>query len=350
MMCMRENIIFKEENEKLFFQYWSTMVEVCKVGPRYLPLNLEVNLALARYRSVLIADKSFIYMKNNNPVAGVFLPIEENNGLPTISVANYYVDAPLFLDRSVEKSVFTTIDELARENTVVKIMLSVDPLERDVNYNYLQKYNYLDTSILNYVIDLKMQDLFSYLRRNHRRSIKWIAEDQDFSVFVIDSTKPSYDHHEEFRTLHHKCAGRVTAPKEAFDLQFEKLKQGHTVLFGLRYKEKNIAYMYFDYNEDKAISYQAADDPDYNQLPLYHILTFTAMEYLQKRGVKHIDTGQPSGPSHQIDYYPDVKQLNIGLFKYGFGGGFRSQFRGIKYFSKAALGKDIENFLDSYKA
>ena len=342
-------IVFKKEEEKLFLRYWQEIIDKAKVSSKYLPLNLETNLALSKDRSLLIRDKSFIYARNDQPVAGVFLPIEENDGYFTITITNYYVDAPILIDRLVEGKIFSIIDEIAKENNVAKIMFSADPLDRAIDYNYLQKYDYLDTSILNYVIDLQIKNLFVALRRNHQRNIKRILQDQDFSVFAINQDTSSYEKHEEFRELHHKCAGRVTAPKEVFDLQFEKLKQGQAVLFGLKYKGKNIAYMYFDYAHNNAVSYQAADDPEYDKLPLYHVLTFTAMEYLQKHGIKYIDTGQPSGISHQIGYYPDQKQLNIGLFKYGFGGDFRNLFRGVKYFSKTLFAEDMGEFVDSYK-
>ncbi|MDD5294873.1 MAG: GNAT family N-acetyltransferase, partial [Patescibacteria group bacterium] len=212
------------------------------------------------------------------------------------------------------------------------------------------KYNYLDTSILTYVIDLQFKDLFNSCRRNHRRNIKPILEDKNFSVFYIDGNNPSYEIHEEYRKLHHKCAGRVTRPKIAFDMQFEKLKQGNAVLFGLRYKNKNIAYVYFEFNSDKAVSFSAADDPDYDKLPLYHVLYYSAMEYLRKRGARYIDTGQPSCPSSQFDYYIDKKQANISLFKRGFGGDFKQYFRGIKYFSEEAFNNDAKKFIDNYSS
>lgn len=344
------DIIFRESQETTFLRYWEEMVRAGGAGSRYSPLSLEANLLLARYRGVLVGDKSFVCLKNRQPVAGVLLPIERWEEHLVVSSAHGYVDAPLVVAHEVEDEVFGMIDRVAREHHVAKIMFSVDAL-REISacrYNYLQRYHYLDTSILSYVIDLRIEDLFSALRRNHQRSIKRILQDSDFSVIVIDSVAPSYERHEEFRMLHEKCAGRVTAPKEAFDVQFEKLKRGQAVLLGLRYREVNIAYMYFDHHGDTAVSYQAADDPDYDRLPLYHVLTFAAMEYLQKKGVCAIDTGQPSGPSHQMDYYPDRKQRNIGLFKRGFGGDFVAQHRGAKYWSRDLWESDMRRFAGSY--
>jgi len=341
---MSDKIIFREKNEKLFWRYWEKLNK--QASYRYLSLSLDAYLTISKNRSLLYGDKSFIYYKDDKPLAGVFLPIEKNGKYFAMSIKNNYVNAPLFIDYSVEKEVFNIIDDIAKDNNVSKIMFVVDPLENRA-YNYLQKYNYLDTSILVYIINLE-EDLFNSCRRNHRRNIKKILNNNDFLIFYMDAKNPSYKIHEEYRELHHKCSGRVTRDKKSFDLQFEKLKQGNATLFGLKYKNKNIAYIYFEYSADKAISASAADDPDYSKFPLYHILMFSAMEYLKKKGIKYIDTGNPSSPSPQINYYPDEKQLNIAHFKRGFGGDYKNQFRGIKYFSKDLFKEDMEGFIKNY--
>jgi len=347
---MSQQILFKEQNEKLFFEKWQNIVEKINASPRYLPASLKNYLLISKNKSLFHSDKSFIYLINNEPVAGVFLPIEKKEDNFIATIIDDYIDAPLLVTRSIEKNVFALIDNIAKENKLAKIMFLIDPLEKDtVTYNYLQKYNYLDTSILSYVIDLeKYGDLLNNCRKGHRCDIKHILSNKDFKVFFIDKDNPVYEIHEEYRMLHHKCSGRVTRPKETFDLQFENLKQGHAVLFGLKYKGKNIAYSYFEYHTDKAAYTSAADDPDYNEFPLYHTLIFSAMEYLKKRGVRLLDVEPPCSPSLQVDYYPDQKQLNIASFKAGFGGYFVHNFRGIKYFSKKIFKEDMKNFVSNY--
>lgn len=342
---MSVKTIFKEKEPELFWQYWQKFIFEHKESPRYLKASIEYNLA---YANNIYCDKSFVYLENNEPLACVFLPIEKDADGLSASFQGGYIDAPVILNKKVEKKVFLIIDEIARENNVSKIKFAIDVLS-DKNYNYLIKYGYLDSSILTYVIDLtSLKDLFKSCRENHRRNIKKIKNDKIFLVFYSDKKNSSYEIHEEYRELHHKCAGKVTRSKETFDFQFQELKQGNAVLFGLKYKGKNIAFVYFKYYKDKAIYSSAADDPDYNKFPLYHILIYSAMKYLKKRGVCFIDTGQPSSPSSQIDYYPDKKQLNIALFKCGFGGEFKHYFRGIKYFSKKLFKEDIKKFTKNY--
>lgn len=340
---MSIKIIYKAENEKLFWQKWDEYTKVRKSGPVYLKSNIEYNLA---FWENLRQDKSFVYLENNEPLACVLLPIEKDGEDLTISHSGGYVDAPIALNDNVRKKVFLIIDEIARENKVAKIKFFIDALS-DIKYNYLIRYNFLDTSILTYLIDLSGDSLKS-MRRGHRSDIKGMLKNYEFSVFLLDKDNVSEKAFEEYAELHHKCSGRITRPKITFDLQLEKIRQGSAMLSGLKYKNQSIAFCYFEFYGDKAIYGSAADDPEYDKLPLYHILVFSAMEYLKARGVKLIDTYQPSCPSPQLDYYPDKKQLNIALFKRGFGGYYKQNFRGIKYFSREAWKKDLEAFAEKY--
>lgn len=353
-MLKDSNILFKEKDEKLFWHYWQKFLDSRKSSSRYLKITLEHNIEFSKLKSLFVSDKSFVYVVGKEPMACVFLPIEKRDGNLWIShdINSGYVDAPLFKDHSVEEKIFGIIDEIARKNKVAKALFAINPIEGDnFTCNYLQKYDYLDTSILRYIIDLNLgDDLLSLCRRNHQRNIKKMSADKDFSVFFMTKDNPSYALHEEYRLLHHRCSRRITRPKETFDHQYKKLLAGNAVLAGLKYKKANIGFVYFEYNADKAISHSAADDPDYEskKLPIYHIIFFKAMEYLKKTGVRYLDPEQPACPSTQMGYYPDEKKLNIAHFKRGFGGYFTQGFRGIKYFSKEVFDDDMKIFKNNY--
>lgn len=346
---MAEHIVFKEENKGIFYRDWRKFVLANKISPRYLPSYIDWILKIAYERASPVSDKSFIYFVNNEIAACVLLPLERIGGNMVASTGGDYIFAPLVPDHLLRKKVFSLIDGIAEENKVAKIMFSADTFDTGERYNYLQKYGYLDASLLTYMIDLKTaDDLLEACRKGHRQSIVKILDDKDFSVFIIDENNFSNDLFDEYITLHHKCSGKETRSRESFYMQLDRIKTGNAVLAGLKYKEKNVAFCYFDVHADKATYSSGADDPDYDQFFLYHPLLYKAMEYFKSRGVKYIDTNQPSSPSAQFDYYPDRKQLNIALFKRGFGGDFHSQFRGIKYFSKAAFEEDADIFKAKY--
>src|SRR3989338_2812282 len=346
---MSKVVLFKEDNEQLFWQQWKTFTLRRRSGPKYLQENLDIQLITSSAKSLLYKDRSFVYLMDNQPVACVFLPLEAKGGRITITQNGGYIDAPLFENESIRKEVFLLIDEIAKEYQVAKIMFTVDPLEMDINYNYFQNYSYLDTTILANRIQLDLTgDLLKQYHKRHRRSITAALKTGEVTTFVIDQNNPSLQIHNEYVAFHHKCSGRVTRPLQTFALQFDKLNQGYAVLVGLQYREKHVAYYYFDYLFDKALAYSAADDPDYDHLPLYHILSLKMMEYLQAKGVRYVDFGQPMSPSPQFDYYPDLKQRNIAFFKQGLPGTLASQFRGVKYLSQECFVHDIENFKNNY--
>mgnify|MGYP001588156155 CR=1 FL=1 len=61
---MSIKLIFKEENEELFWKYWKEISE--EASYHYFPTNLKT------YNYGDKNDKSFVYLINNEPVAGIF--------------------------------------------------------------------------------------------------------------------------------------------------------------------------------------------------------------------------------------------------------------------------------------
>ncbi|PIP76066.1 hypothetical protein COW86_00220, partial [Candidatus Kuenenbacteria bacterium CG22_combo_CG10-13_8_21_14_all_39_9] len=326
---MPADIINRKDNQRLFAQYWQEFVAHNKLGPEYLLTNIDYLLA---YSDKLVTDRSFILAKNNQPVAVVFLPIEKDEQYKSMTIAQSFVPAPVFLaQKDLEANIMHSIDQIASTENVAKIMLRIDPLEhQQYPYNFLINYDYLDASLLGYLLDCQQPEM----RRNHRRAVKKIQDDPDFSIFIMDQKNSDYQIHETYRAFHHKCAGKITRPKATFDWQFKMLEQGNAVLVGLKYKDQFIAFTYFTYQADKAVSFSAADDPAFDHLPLYHIINAQALAYLKNHGVKEMDMGQPLTISDQFFYHPDAKQKNISLFKTGFGGRFVQNFYGVKYFSQ----------------
>lgn len=346
---MSQNIVYRQQNENIFLEQWDIFTSKKKSDFRYFRENIEMLILLSKERNFFSQDKSFVYLENGEVKGCAFLLIEEKDGAKSMTASQGYLPAPLFDNEKIRKNIFGHIDQMAQEERVTKILFSIDSLQHDITYNYLQVYGYIDTSILSYVVDISLQgDMYKMCRENHRRSIKKIKDNHDFSIFFVDQYAPSYALHEEYRMLHAKCSGKVTRSKESFDCQYESLKKGRGFLVGLSYKDKHIAYCSFEYAYDKAIYYSGADDPDFAGWPLYHILTYEAMEYVKKHNIRYLDMGQPASPSVQMSYSLDEKQKNICLFKTGFPGSYRQQYCGIKYFSQDSLKEDMDKLIHNY--
>jgi len=340
--------IFADRDPQKFWENWQKIVEKCGAGPRYLISNLEWFKSISKSRSLFFLDKSFICLNNGEPIAGVFLPVERNNEHLVASINGGYIPAPLLVDKEVDKEIFSLVDELCLENKVEKAMFSIDPLSDD-SYNFLQKFGFLDSSILSYFFNLNdSKNLLQSCRRGHKCDIKKILNNENIKIFVVDSIYPSRELHNEFVIMHQKCAGNNAKTSEALAPLYNMLQSNQAVLFGMSDKGKNVAFTYFQYFKDKGIYTMAVDDPDYTGAPVYHALVYTAIEYLKKKGVVNIDTGQPSCSSMQYDYYPDDKQLKVALFKRGFPGNFKQNFRGVKYYTKNSFLIDANLFIGKY--
>ena len=336
--------IFKKDNEKLFYEHWNALTAGF---PRYSRFNIESWLLISRFKNLFADDFSFVATENKRPVACVFFPLEKHSEFVRVTIDGDYVVAPI-ADERHEKDIFAKIDELAREHNVASIKFLMKPTRED-EYNILQKYNFLDTSVLNFRIDIS-GDFLKGCRKGHRCDIKRILNDKDFSLACFDAENPSREAHNGYQMLHRKQAGKVTRPQETFDLQYERMRVDKSLLAELSYKGKKIAYAYFEYEKGGEYAYYAssAGDPDYAKVQTSHAVIYAASELLRKKGIKYILVEQPASPAVQYDYYPSLKQLDIARFKRGFPGKFVMDFRGIKYYKKEAFQKDTQLFTEQY--
>src|SRR3989338_2129576 len=245
---METGFITKKENEQEFERYWREFVTGQSLGPQYL---YEFQQYLVAYSGeALVADESFVYIKAGLPVAIAFLPVEQRDGVNSITSGGSYVIAPVWVaDAKNEQVVCDRIDEIASQNQCMKVMLRRDPFESDrVAYNQFIQYGYLDTSLLGYAVDCKNPDM----RRNHQRAIRKIQADKAFAIEIFDAKNVTFETHEQYRELHHKCAGKVTRSKATYELQFEMIKNG----FAGRYLMQFQAVKYFD----KKIFFEEAEE------------------------------------------------------------------------------------------
>ncbi len=341
------DILFKKEKPGTFAKFWSELARMYKAGPRLTPHGVAYALALAGERG-LEDDRSFVVLRDGKPVAGALLPLGSLDGQRAITMGGDYVTAPLVASRAMRKEVFEIIDEEARNANVARALFMLDPLTNEP-YNYLQEFGYLDTSTLTYVYDLTPKDLVAGCRRNHVRSLKEILQDKRFSVVRIDAENPDRAHHKRYEKFHEKSAGRKTRSTKTFNLQYEQLLAGEAVLFCVLMEHEPVAYGYFWHVHGKALYASVADDPVVaRNFPLNHLLTLSGMHYYKERGFSALLPGEPSSPSPQFDYFPDAKQLHVGLFKAGFPGTFRPFYRGVRYYNDSAVRADARKFERGY--
>jgi len=342
-------IVYK--NDPNFEIYWSNFVTINKSGWRYLPGW--INYQKLYSKKNLKTDFSFVVVKSKKTLAICPLFLESYSGIKVFTYSKGYQNGPIISNEisekqrtKVEKICFKIIDNLVQTLEVSKCMIQLDPLQSHYKYNALNKYGYFDASIQTCVIDLNLEK--NKLWSNIRKSYKAIINNglDHYDIVVSDRKNPDFEMHECYRKLHHKTAGRVTRPIETFQQQFEDLKRDNAMLIGLRDSGKFIAFSYFLHDNKTAYYGSSSDDPDYNSsiIPLEHCIIWSAISYYKKRGFCCLDLGLQQF-SQQIFDQPTEKDISISFFKRGFGGNILPFYRGVKYFDRNIMIKELGNHI-----
>ncbi len=333
--------------EAAFAGLWQQLAATSGPVPwRYLPTFLDYQRLYCE--KWLKQDLSFV-VADPAPVAICPLFLEQAGAQTQFSYAGSYQNAPFIRPglnekyrKKVERFCYDTVDRLAAEHGAAKNLLLIDPQVGRPVYNVLTEYGYLEASISTILVDLSLSE--TELRANLRASYKSLVNQtaRDYTLDIMDYRQPDFQRHEQYRQLHHKAAGRVTRPLRTFELQFELLKQDHAVLVFLLDHDRPLAFSYFFHHSQGAYFASASDDPDYpTAIPLEHGITWAAIAYYQRRGFKQVELGwQQFGP--QVWEHPTPNDLGISFFKRGFGGQLVSLYRGIKYYDKQLLKRELD--------
>jgi hypothetical protein len=298
----------------------------------------------------ITSEQSFIIVVDNKPVCICPMFLVKLNGDDFFMKIGWggYMPAPLVsqnLDakfkEKVQKSCFEKIDELAKQFQVKKVMLLVDPLSENNSFNYLLKYDYLDSSTNTSYVDLTQTEnqIWTSLRKSYKSLIN--NGKKKFDVVIVDKENADFDIHELYRELHHKAAGRVTRSKETWDLQFDMLTDDNAILIGLKDGDRFVAFSYF-FHQNGTIYYgSSSEDPDYETIiPLEHNIIWHAIIYYKNRGFKYLEIGHQQF-GQQIFDHPSTKEINLAFFKRGFGGNIKTIYRGIKYYDADCMKKEL---------
>lgn len=305
---------------------------------------------------------SFLVYKQNDIQAIVPLTLEHHRtadgtehleftfgeaAIPAPALANNIYK--LVHDRSerdiIHEVIFREVDRLAKYHKVVRSVFRLTPLspaliQRQISYNYLMRYGFLDISLHTQVIDLTKseEELWRGLRRNHKRNIH---KGRIFKIHIYTSRTITREIFNMYRNIHKKAAGRQTRPHRTFELMYEWLTRDMAFLVTVEHTSGIIGFEYYSVYKNCAYGFSAANDPAWEHMPVRHVLEWEAIVWMKKQGFSLYEIGL-----QQFDLLPhnlpDVKQLNISHFKKGFGGYTVPMFVGEKYYSK-------EYFLHMYR-
>jgi len=119
------------------------------------------------------------------------------------------------------------------------------------------------------------------------------------------------------------------------------IKMGLGFLVVVQYQNRNIGFECYVMYKNIVSGLSAANDPDYEHLPIRHALEWNAILWMKKQGVKYYEIGKQRYGILPYSF-PDKKLLDIPHFKRGFGGQAFPLFCVEKYCDK-------DYFLEIYR-
>ncbi|MFH1662263.1 MAG: GNAT family N-acetyltransferase [Candidatus Falkowbacteria bacterium] len=298
------------------------------------------------YRSELeTKNLSFFVYKEGNIMAVVLLTIEKNkDNIYEFSFGGGYIPSPVLKnnlsnleENLVRLFIFQEIDKMAREKNVARAIfkqLPISPslLNKDINFNYLMQFGYIDSSLNTQIIDLRKseEELSSDLRRNHKRNIK---KAKDFKINFFTSKNITDNVFDNYKQMHHKASGRKTRTDITFEMMHKWIKEDLAFLVAIELNNKYIGFEYYSVYKNNVYGFSAANDPGFSHLPIRHFLEWESILWMKKQGYDFYEIGLQKYGALLYDF-PDKKQLDISHFKKGFGGFVSPLFMGEKYYNK----------------
>jgi len=242
--------------------------------------------------------------------------------------------------------IFKQIDQLALKYQAVRATFRMSPLNlRPNRFNWLLKHGCLDNSVNTQIIDLSspVDRLWSALRKGHKYDVH--RGEKHYQIDIYGQSNPDKNAFEQYRLLHHKAAGRITRPTKTFEMMYDWLRSGNGILCSARKNGRYAGFSYIILYKDGAYYGSASDDPDFEtDIPISHVIQWKVIQWLRDNGYKKYEIGQQQFNAQFLDI-PTVKDLNLSLFKRGFGGETIPSYRGTKYYDKNFMETDLANNL-----
>ena len=294
-------------------------------------------------------DLSFGVIDGGRLVAAAPLIREAVHGRPDLSefgFAGWNVPFPALADGlgaahsdKIRKEIFREIDRLAQQHGIAYASFEVNPLStlgtRDAcSANPLPFFGYSATEIATHVIDLSPDEetLLRNMRKGHKSDIS-SARNSGWTASVLDRTNVTDRSFEVYRLIHLHAAGRQTRPERTWQLMRQWLADGFAVL-GLVRKAggEPVAAALSITDKDGAYYGSSCVEPEMEQeRGIMHLLLWETMRSLKATGARWFETGWQLTPTISQEV-PSRKEVNISLFKRGFGGIHVPYFRGERFY------------------
>lgn len=336
-------LIYRNNQKNEFDRYWLQFLETHQA-----PLQP-------------VQDMSFLVIENNQCVGICYCPIYTLNSKNYIGNNEGYIFAPLADNKRIYKFIFEQIDVICQTYQCVFIKMQLDSLYSTIFIQEtpycttdksltFKKFGYIDTSSIDTVFNLCLENsqIWQNLTKKYKSYINHMKNDEKNLIEIFNHKNPSRLMHDMYVDFHHSCSRRITRNQESFELQYQMLLDGFATLFSLSIDGEYVSFYYCFHYCGYVYVHSGSDNIKYEgtKIPIYHYLLYNILLYFKNKGYKMLSIGQPSNfcTLQGFGDYCDYKQINIAVYKRGMGGNAVPFIRGIKYYDKEYLKKDIEVF------
>ena len=286
--------------------------------PIYLP-KIE-----AYYRecsqSLEYSDHSFVLVDNEQPVIGISLGSGSTGEITSYGRPVFSIVDPVRLNQNRVSKVF------ARE---IERILGVCPRYSIKYTDFLTdgKISLLGEYLLRRratvsdkfvgVIELAQgeREIYRSIRKSYKSLINWGRKNLESKILVGANIRP-HDI-DAFRMLHIQESGRETRSKKTWELQYEAVKNGEAFVILGELDRELVTAGFFLYSDKTCFYGVSASRRDLFKKPMFHNLMWQAILHAKIRGCLYFETGEQLFACGEAG---QKKDLDIGLFKKGFGG------------------------------
>jgi hypothetical protein len=270
-----------------------------------------------RYR-----DSSFAVTWQGRPVLVILCGITDGvlglHGLPMqIFCRQDHVDEHV-LESAIEAA-FAQINQTALAEGAQEIRLreAVSPTLSPIGEMALD-YDATTSVALTGMVDLTAGPVVwkRALRKRFHQFVNWGRK--NLTIDYVNKEAPSLEKFDAYREFHARIAGRVTRPKESWDLQFAEVSRGRGELILGQLEGSLVAGSLFIDGTEVTLYMNGVYDRSLDK-PLSHYMMWHGIERAHGRGLKRFQLGDIHLPDAADD-----KRHSIGYFKRGFATHFES--------------------------
>jgi|APSaa5957512535_1039671.scaffolds.fasta_scaffold14275_2 hypothetical protein len=347
----------KQIDYKLDKDIWNTFAN--NNGGFFKHTTYWVNFYIYFCADCKVSNKSFMIMLDNKCMALVpLLEITNRKQMLFFDWGNPY---PLF-DKSlsknnkdkIEKLIFKEIFKIAKAEDISYINFYVSPLSdvvlnKEMIINPLSKFGFHDTTISTNILKLEKDKdvLFRNFRKGVKSDIK-TAIKNGFETKVYDHGNITRKIFDIYKNIHFQAAGRKTRPDKSWDIMFEWIQKGVSILAITTKEDKYISTQFVNVYNKKAYYQSGASKPEYErERGVGHLAQWEIIKYLKSNDITYYELGW--------NWYPNISQevasekmLGISRFKAGFGADIYPLFRGEWFRDKECMGEAYDKSLKKY--